>query len=606
MKKFIKYILASSIVLVLNNCSKEEISRTPLGSFAPENTFTSYSGVQTYVWKLYTTLRQRPGSLMRAEGYSTDIMMNGDSPNGNDWLWQRVTVPTSTGAYTGPYQRIRDVNIMLDNLDASNMDEVDKNHWRSVGYFFRTFEYLDLLSRYGDVIWVERELTDVDTDILFGPRTPRDQVAQNMLDDLLYAEANIKEDGDGPNTIDVHCIRALISRFGLFEGTWRKYHSLGGEAQYLQASVDASEQLMAAFPSLLTPYDAVQHTEDLGGEPGIILYYNYIANQTTHSIHHFNRSSQNTQIDFTKAAADAFLCLDGRPRSTSAVFEGDQDPYTEFRNRDLRMLLTITPPYEVTGNIGGNISLWEHTGDAADREYMDLLEQKTLPYRTLPELNWAGFVQPFAPNFAQGGNPNGIPFDPGYNVTRAGYKSFKFYNHLKIAIRNQDETDEPIFRMGEILMNYAEAKFELGQFDQSVADATINALRTRANGADMAPMTVADIDASFDTSRDPDVDPVLWEIRRERLVELMAEGFRFDDLRRWKKMDYAAQKKLGRWVDNATLNAALPIEGGATAGYISLKENDATPPAFPDHYYLYPLPSSEILLNPQLGQNPGW
>lgn len=88
------------------------------------------------------------------------------------------------------------------------------------------------------------------------------------------------------------------------------------------------------------------------------------------------------------------------------------------------------------------------------------------------------------------------------------------------------------FQVGEVMLNYAEAAFELGRFTQEVADATINKLRARGGTKNM---TVGQIDADWDTKRDSDVAPVLWEIRRERVMELATEGFHFDDLRRWKK-----------------------------------------------------------------------
>ena len=155
--------------------------------------------------------------------------------------------------------------------------------------------------------------------------------------------------------------------------------------------------------------------------------------------------------------------------------------------------------------------------------------------------------------------------------------------------------------MGEIFLIYAEAKFELGQFTQADADATINKLRARG---DVAPLDVAAITSDWDPMRDPSVDPVLWEIRRERAIELMGDGFRREDLRRWKKMDYATEVKLGRWVNQSDYNVTLPIQNGAASGYVQLIP--ATPPAFPEHYYLFPLPSDELLINPNLEQNPGW
>ena len=133
-------------------------------------------------------------------------------------------------------------------------------------------------------------------------------------------------------------------------------------------------------------------------------------------------------------------------------------------------------------------------------------------------------------------------------------------------------------------MNYAEAMYELGLFDQSIADKTINKLRKRAHVADMV---LTDITTDFDPDRDQDVNPLLWEIRRERRVELMGEGTRLDDLRRWKKGHYVK-------VMNGPSN---------NEGYVYYFEK---PIGWLEHYYLNPIPLNQLALNPALEQNPGW
>lgn len=97
------------------------------------------------------------------------------------------------------------------------MTDADKEHWRSVGYFFRAYYYSELIARFGDVPWVDRVLGDSDKEIAYGPRTPRKEVADHVLNDLIYAEEHIKEEGDGENTINVHVVRALLSRFCLLK-----------------------------------------------------------------------------------------------------------------------------------------------------------------------------------------------------------------------------------------------------------------------------------------------------------------------------------------------------------------------------------------------------
>ena len=241
---------------------------------------------------------------------------------------------------------------MLDNIDNSQLTDTEKEHWRSVGYFFRSYAYFDLLKKYGGVPWVDRVLTDSDEDILYGPRNTRDEVAGNMLTDLQYAETNINENGNGANTVNVHVVRALISRFGLFEGTWRKYHGLGDETKYLQASMSASAALATSFPSLISNYDLVFNSETLAGKPGIIMYKEYDGAELSQILTSRMRNSAGNW-DLTRAAMDLYLCKDGQSRWTSPMFDGDKNVYDEFRNRDHRMYITTVPPYKIK-RIGGN------------------------------------------------------------------------------------------------------------------------------------------------------------------------------------------------------------------------------------------------------------
>lgn len=584
---------------------EDALERFPLDQLTVPTTFTTYSNVQTYSWTFYGSLGTyhlgNRGMFDRNEN-SADLMMDGRLNNGSNWLQGRIVVPSTSNDWNLPYQRIRSVNIMLDNLDKSQMSDSDIKHWRSVGYFFRSLQYFELLKKYGGVPWVENAIGDGDTDVLFGPKNSRQEVAKNILDNLLYAEENIKPNGEGPgtNTVGLNAVRALISRFTLFEGSWRKYHGLDDANQFLTVCSTVSKQLINDVPTLHPVYDQLFNSDNLRNVRGVILYKEYRLNEQVHGLNQWARSSESPFWDFTRKAMDLYLCSDGLTRWNSPLYEGDDDIYKEFRNRDKRLYTTITPPYQVRGQVGGNNSVWAFTDNEADREYIDLLASiSALPYKALPDVNWAGFVQPISPNFRDAGSQT-IPWDPGYNVTSTGYKMWKFVNRLKLNISFLDENDEPLFRIEETMLNYAEAMAELNQFDQSIADLTINKLRSRAA---VAHMDIGSIDAFFDPTRDPAVQPILWEIRRERAVELMAEGFRFDDLRRWKNMNDATKPKLGMYIKSAAFNNRLPIAGGASEGYIS---REPAPTPFPDYYYLFPIPSNQIVLNPKLEQNPGW
>ncbi|MDX1365231.1 MAG: RagB/SusD family nutrient uptake outer membrane protein [Arenibacter latericius] len=592
MKKIYKLIMVITIMLSVG--CVDDLERLPLDQLVEETTFTSNSNFESYAWGFYSIFN--PFSLGYVnQDWNSDLLVSSNNNNGQNWLHQRIIVPASSNDYTAPYETVRRANIMLRNIDNPALSETQQRHWKSVALFFRAVAYFDLLKKYGGVIWVEDYIGE-DSELLQAPRDSRELVASNILRDLNYAVENINEDGSADNSVDTDVVNAFLSRFALFEGTWRKYHNLEGEELFLRSSAEAAEAVMAG-KSISGTYDELFNSDNLKSNTNVLLYREHVDQVLTHALTSRHRNSAGNW-DLTKKAADMYLYKDGTPVGANPDFVGgamlERDPYTEFRDRDERMLVTIVPPFRVQRNVGGNQRAWDFHDNPKHREYIDVIPNIVgNTTKQLPSSNWTGFIVGTSPHFRDFNEGH------GFNVTRTGYKSFKYFDQLNTGRQNNDLSDAPVFRLGEVLLNYAEAKFELGEFNQSVADQTISPLRARAG---VAPLNITSI--TEDPRRDPSVDPILWEIRRERAIELMFEGdFRWQDLRRWRKMDYAAEKKLGRWIVASDYNNRLPVDGGAEEGYISYWP---TPPTFPDHYYLFPIPSDELLLNPNLEQNPGW
>ncbi|MGQ7870975.1 RagB/SusD family nutrient uptake outer membrane protein [Sunxiuqinia sp. sy24] len=581
------------LILLCAGCNDEFLDKYPLDQLSEPSTFTTNANFEAYCWGFYNTFKGF-GLTPTNNEWNGDLMCKSDGSLGQDWLWNNVVEPNNASSWSEPYENIRRINLMLSNLENGELTEDEQKHWRSVGYFFRAYEHFQLLIKYGEFIYVDELVNETDLDILYGPKTPRDEISAKILVDLKYAEENIHKVAE--NEIDQDVVRALISRFGLFEGTWRKYHSLGDEETYLRASVAAGTALSQSYPDLHPNYDHVFNSTDLSNVNGILLYKAYEFNVLTH--YHTSRLRNSAgNWDLTKRGADKFLCKDGQTIWTSPLYEVEDvnaplDHYAEFRNRDERLYFITPPPFKIKRD--GGPYAWLYDDDPKHREYIDLMntltddKHKEFPLKAF----WGGYTLG-EPNFRKKAYQ-------GHMATYTGYRFYKYYNTQQDDnIQNQEFTDFPIFRMGEILVNLAEAKFELGEFDQTTADLTINKLRARGK---VAPLDIANI--VDDPTRDADVDRVLWEIRRERAIELMGEGFRFDDIRRWRKAhEYGALEKLGRYVDNSEYANKLPIQGGATVGFISPW---GVPPAFPEHYYLYPIPLEELALNDKLVQNRGW
>ncbi|MDH5828649.1 RagB/SusD family nutrient uptake outer membrane protein [Sphingobacterium faecium] len=565
----------------------------PEGTLTENSTFTNYNNFISYAWQFYGTFPGYDGSAPNSE-FNGDLFAQAVANGTSDWIWQRVVVPSKSGDYNVPFEQIRSINVLLDNIDqARNLTEGEKKHIQSIGYFFKAYQYMALLNRYGTAIWVEHAINDGDKETLYGVPSTRDELAAKIESLLVYAAENIKVGGDGPNTVNRNVVLALTVRFGLREGTWRKYHQLGQAEKYLRLSADAGSKLLAANLPLLSDYDQLFNSESLANVPEVLLYKQYEQNQIVHPLASQARNSSG-RWDLTKTAVDMYLMKDGETRWSSKQFAGDKNPYDEFRNRDTRLYYTVPPPYKVDASHPNYT--WKYTADAQNREYMDLMSELSVDKRkTLPWVNWEGLILKQEPHFFD--DNLGQPFC----VSFTGYRFYKFSNKIQ-KIQNQDINDAPIFRMGEVLVSYAEAKYELGELDQSIIDKTINPLRARGGVAALQLNRIP-----TDPTRDATVTPELWEIRRERAVELMGEGFRFDDLRRWKKMDYAVSLKRGRYITkgvDVAANAPIPIENNQTQGYISYEGK--APGAFLPYYYLYPIPSAELVLNKNLKQNPDW
>ncbi|MDH6533516.1 RagB/SusD family nutrient uptake outer membrane protein [Parabacteroides sp. 52] len=603
--------------LFLGGCSDDFLVKYPLDKLTEETAFVTYDNFLTYSWGFYG----RFGGFYTGGNSGTyttphneteihsDNFNKSQSGQFSPYKYQTKAEVSTSSSYSDPYTYIRRANIMLQNIDGAQMSETEKKHWRSVGLFFRSMEYYSLLRNYGGVIWIDKVIGDSDTDVYFGARSSRDEVAKNILDDLLYAEANIKEAGDGNNTVNVHVVRALLSRFTLFEGTWRKYHGLSNAETYLNTCETMSKKLIDAFPNVLSSYDDLYNSEDLpvGASSGVILArkYSKMVADGAHSIGRVIRTSA-WYYDLTKDAVESYLCTDGKPIGSSTVYEGDENMNTEFRNRDRRLYYTVMPPYKIkiTGPAGTSVrdDQWEYTDDPLNREYIDLMKTITKENgKYLPVRNFAGYMTHASPHF------RGFPNGQGFIVGELGYYYWKYYNRHEDGMDLRASTQNyPIYRIGEIMLNYAEVMFELGKFNQGVADLTINKLRTRAA---MPAMKVSEITADFDPARDQTIDPVLWEIRRERRVELMGDGFRFDDLKRWKKGNYVDKRALGVRVKNADYGNKLTLVNGSKEGKDVAEGNVVyfgEPAGWLDKYYLEPIPIKEQVLNPNLEQNPGW
>lgn len=567
--KTIKLIIIAFFTLTAVSCNEDFLEVPPPDQLEDGGYWTTEGNVRTFAYGFYPAYFTGYGSGYTWGDYFSGEAFNDDFAPTTPAPFTKV-VPATSGAWS--FSWVRKANIFIDRVQTVPMSEEAINHWVGVGRFFRAMEYFDLVKRFGDVPWYESELDEADQAQLYRPRDPRDFVMDKVLADFQFAAENVREaDGVAGLNVTNDVVLAFMSRAMLFEGTWQKYHlnNTTKAKEYLEAAKWAADQIIGKGKYSLGDYREVFSSLNLAGNPEIILYRQYETGVLTHALNSYNNKEGQTGV--SKDAIESYLADDGLPISLSSQYQGDDGIDNIMANRDPRIAETFVTD----------------------------------------ELRLAGIA---------------------FNNSTTGISTHKFLNESikddPIGSSNLNPTDAPVVRYGEVLMNYAEAVVELATLGgtavtQEDLDKSINVLRARP-GIGMPPLQVLNGNPAIagmeydDPERDPTVPSLLWEIRRERRVELMMEGFRNTDLKRWKKLEYVDTKanpdiNRGVWIrkaDHKGLASSVVLTGG-TEGYIIPAPKEASQRVFSDDkVYLSPLPLDQITLyqdqGVELKQNPGW
>jgi hypothetical protein len=533
----------------LGSACKKYVDVNNPDSLVDPSFWKTENSVRAYNWEFYNLFA----------GFGNGTGTNGDFyfPTLHDdqaapSLYKYPAAPSpSNGDWFFGY--IRKANIMLERIDGVAMADEAKNHWKGVAHFFRAFQYFKMVQEFGRVPWYSHSLDISDSTQIYKPLDSHQLVMDSVLADLQFAIANLRA-SDGANTINRYVACALLSRVGVWEGAYRKYHtelSMPDADKFYGAARDAAQTIMSSgVYTLAKSYQTAYNSLDLSGDKEIILYKRYEAGILSHSLIAYNYSST-TMNGPSKSAVESYLCKDGLPINLSPLYQGDATIQTLSANRDLRLGITIDTTYlYYKGHVKNSI-----TSSTGYRPIKFLPDSNTL--KTLP------------------------------TATGTNY------------------TDAPLFWLAEVYLNYAEAVAELGTITQDDLDNTINKLRDRALVAHL------NVVPGFSDPKkdDPNISDLLWELRRERRVELMMDGFRHEDLMRWK---LGAKLDLGSNSDGF-LGAKVPANGSVTLdpnGYITPYALPVTRPFVDPKNYLSNIPTNQILLYPAsvqaTMQNPGW
>lgn len=575
------------ILTLLFACNDEHLERFPQSSITEQNFFGNVDDLKTYSYQFYDyinpTYWDRPSDNTTVEKGSIKGLMLGtvNSDNIGSWGWGRL----------------RSINYFLDNYKNAKGEPFEIGKYGAMGHFARACFYISKVKTFSDVPWYSHVINTNDEDQLYKARDTREMVVDSIISDLEFATQNLTEETNKV-MLSKWVAYNQLARFCLYEGTYRKYHAgetdlhVTKESSYfLNKAVEAANTVMTEGDFSISTEGGVDESYGnlfnggtaLASNPEIIMFKEYEDDKKEHGAE--------LVLDFengiSRSMVDSYLGVDGAfiPKTITDVTE-IKDAFT---SRDTRMKQSIMSPGYIR-----------------------------------PDQN-----QAYKLSISKTGGYGQIKFMPKE-------KSTNWDGYMTV------HTDLPLYRYAEVLLIYAEAKAELGTLTQADLDKSINVLRDRGDVAHL--------------NMNPPIDPVLdqqnpgitttqkaelLEIRRERRVELFAEGFRYTDIMRWKLGKVFEKSQQGIYI---ATNGLLDITGDGIADFFISDDGSNAPAVMPEgitkllssgdspiylengksghimfkieqngmgtfvepKYYYRPLASSEQLLNSNLTQLFGW
>lgn len=527
---------------------------------------------------------QIPADLLRADG--------------------NVSPANQTGWSESSWADLRNINYFLANLPKikGKISDDTYNHYEGVGRFWRGLFYFNKVKTFGGVPYYDKEISSNDQDALTRPRDSREFVMDKVLDDLEFAYKNCLATDkftSSATQINKWIAAAYTSRVALFEGTFRKYHPVDPSTgkswvnradaiqKFLTAAAASAEIVMQSGAFRLvtgdpqTAYRSLFTSADLKKQEVI---WGRIFSSELAALHDLTwiyfSPTYGSRASLTKTFVNTYLMLDGTPFTAQANYKS-RTFADEFTDRDYRLMQTvISPSYQMTRN---NVK---------------------------------------------------APYAPNWLVSRTGYQPIKFSlddDANGVTARAASYNSLPIIRYAEVLLNYAEAKAEMGIFSLNDWERTITPIRNRAGVTSVYPANADPYLVSY--YKNTVTDPVLLEIRRERAIELCLEnGLRWDDLMRWHMGSLLSSNEnpwTGIYVPDVNGKYDFNNDGlvdfqiGTTESSNTIKLNAAAatqtfsrnadgylvwnyPRVWEEYKYLRPIPLEAITRNTNLEQNYLW
>ncbi|MCL7986695.1 RagB/SusD family nutrient uptake outer membrane protein [Sphingobacterium sp. lm-10] len=553
---FTKYMLLIGAVASLSSCEKF-LDIEPPSQIIPENYLEEENQLAAYTIARYTELFPSHGNwsygTFGIDG-GTDNMVTPSVNNRYVPGQQRVEASGGEWSFTAIFQANYYLNTVVPKWQAGTIFGTSENiaHYVGEGYFLRAMAYFQKLQTVGDFPILKANMNDSDPEILVqaSRRSPRNEVARFILSDLDSAIMLLKVQAPGgrKQRIAKHAALLLKSRVALYEGTWLKYFkgsafvpngpewpgtskAFTSNYQYPSGGIDqeidfflteamSSAQVVADEVALVentgiiespaneNPYFNMFSAVNMSGYSEVLLWREYSQSVVTHNVP-VNVQTGNYAVGTTRSMVESFLMENGLPiYASGSGYQGDDFIANVRANRDGRLNLFLKEPNQ------RNVLLNRGAGNS---------EVAVEPTPQILATNW----------------------EQKYTT---GYALRKGLSYDALQLNNgQGYTGSITFRAVEAYLNYIEACYEKNGNIDGKAQGYWIAIRNRAKVDPDYTKTIAATEMSKEAmdwgaySAGNLINPTLYNIRRERRTELMAEGLRWMDLKRWRAMDQMIQ-----------------------------------------------------------------
>lgn len=641
----ILFIITSGFI----SCSEDFLDRPPQSSVIPEEYLYEESQLAAYAIERYDWLPSHEQWSFGTFGIDADTDNMAAMWYDDKFVPGQWRVPQTGGSWS--FGNIYEANYFLNTVVPRwENNEISGNpssieHYIGEMYFFRAWEYFSKVQALGDFPIIKTVISDNKEELIAASkRAPRADVVRFIISDLDSAAVmmmNSSPDGN-KNRLSRSCALLVKSRVALYEATWLKYFKNtafvpngpgwpGAEKDYNQGyqypagSIDAeidwllgqamsaAKEVADAFP--LTPNNGVLQqspsdpnnpyfdmfgAENMAGFDEVLLWRDYDKGLgIVHNVPVYEQLG-NYGIGLTKGMVNSFLMENGLPiYASGSGYQGDDYISDVRENRDGRLWLFLKEPGQ------RNVLYESGEGDHATA------------VEPIPDITNSSADQGYSTGYT-------IRKGLNYDAAQAG--------------NGQGYTGSIVFRATEAYLNYIEASYEKNHALDSDAQSYWSAIRERAGVNSDFQTTIAATDMQMEAQWDWGaysagqlIDPTLYNIRRERRDELMAEGLRFMDLKRWRAMDQLISNPyhiegfklwgpMQEWYDNLSYGSATAnVSAPSRSEYLRPYEKTGNELVYEGYkwamaHYLDPIPIQQFLLtsanndvdSSPIYQNPYW